>query len=211
MELPIFSLPDGGRLVVPRVLARTSVITRTVVAVPDGFALEPGDGEAADLASNANSALGSEQQQFWQGLLERLKLDDPEQRVPGPARQGYLNFMMPASGGTSWINVYRNRKLNAIGVETAFEFERRRGAGAYARRVIADDWATVRSELGGTAESTERDGRPLIVDRRTVPGLDKPELREQAYKWLAERVNTFENVLRPRVRSAAVDYEHHAE
>ena len=208
VELPIFALPDGGRLVVPRVLARTSLITRTVVAVPGGFTLEPSDEEAADLAANVNSALGSEQQQFWQGLLERLKLDDPEQRVPGPARQGYLNFMMPAPGGTSWINAYRNRKLNEIGVELLSSAN---GAGAYARRVIADDWATVKSELGGTAELTERDGRPLIVDRRTVPGLDKPEIREQAYDWLAERVNTFVNVLRPRVRSAAADYEHHAE
>ncbi|WP_343654364.1 hypothetical protein [Paraburkholderia caribensis] len=204
VELPIFALPDGGRLVVPRVLARTAVITRTVVAVPDGFALEPTDNEAAEVAAaSASSTLTSEQQQFWQGLLERLKLDDPEQRIPGPARQGYLNFMMPAPGGTSWINVYRNRKLSEVGVELLSSSN---GVGAYARRVIADDWPTVKGELGGTAELTERDGRPLIADRRVFHELDKPENREQAYKWLAERVNTFVNVLRPRVRSAAVDY-----
>jgi hypothetical protein len=207
IELPIFALPDGSRLVVPRVLVRTSVITRTVVAVPDGFVLEATDEDAADTAS-ANSALVSEQQQFWQGLLEHLKLDDPEQRVPGPARQGYLNFMMPAPGGTSWINVYRNRKLNEIGVEL---LSTGNGVGAYARRIIADDWPTVKGELKGTAELTERDGRPLIVDRRTVPGLDKPEIRAEAYEWLAERVNTFVNILRPRVRSAALDYERHPE
>jgi hypothetical protein len=209
VELPIFALPDGGRLIVPRVLARTTVIARTVVAVPDGFALEPTDEEAADAATaGASSTLNSEQQYFWQGLLERLKLDDPEQRIPGPARQGYLNFMMPAPGGTSWINVYRNRKLCEVGVEL---LSTGNGAGAYARRVIADEWPAVKSELGGTAELTERDGRPLIGDRRTFPGLDKGENREQAYGWLAERVNTFVNVLRPRVRSAAADYGQHAE
>lgn len=206
VELPIFALPDGSRLVVPRVLARTSVVTRTVVAVPEGFALELTDEEATEASLNANSGLGSEQQQFWQGLLDRLNLDDPEQRVPGAPRQGYLNFMMPAPGGTSWINVYRNRKLSEIGVELLSTAS---GAGAYARRVIADDWPTVKVELEGTAELTERDGRPLIVDRRTVPGLDTPEIREQAYEWLAERVNTFVNIMRPRVRSAAADYEQH--
>lgn len=203
VELPIFALPDGGRLVVPRVVARTTVITRTVVAVPDGFALQLTGEDASDVGASAYSALTNEQQQFWQGLLDRLKLDDPEQRVPGPARQGYLNFMMPAPGGTSWINVYRNRKLNEIGVEL---LSTANGAGAYARQVIADDWPAVKGELEGTAELTERDGRPLIVDRRTVPGLDKPEVRKAAYEWLAERVNTFVNVLRPRVRSAAADY-----
>lgn len=63
--------------------------------------------------------------------------------------------------------------------------------------------------LAGTSESTERDGRPLIADRRTFPGLDEPDLREKAYQWLVERVNTFVNVFRPRVRSVALDYEQH--
>src|SRR4051812_14351576 len=34
VELPIYALPDGSRLVAPRVLARTLVVTRTVVALP---------------------------------------------------------------------------------------------------------------------------------------------------------------------------------
>jgi hypothetical protein len=36
VELPIFVLPDGSRLVTPRVLARTGLISRTVVAMPEG-------------------------------------------------------------------------------------------------------------------------------------------------------------------------------
>ena len=39
-ELPIYAMPNGDRLVVPRVLARTTVITRSVVAVPDGYTLQ---------------------------------------------------------------------------------------------------------------------------------------------------------------------------
>jgi hypothetical protein len=40
VELPIYLLPNGDRLVVPRVLARTVLVTRNVVAVPEGYALE---------------------------------------------------------------------------------------------------------------------------------------------------------------------------
>jgi hypothetical protein len=44
VELPIYIMPNGDRLVAPRVLARTTVVTRTVVALPDGYALqEPQD------------------------------------------------------------------------------------------------------------------------------------------------------------------------
>src|SRR6202043_1333726 len=38
VELPIYFMPNGDRLVVPRVLARTTIVTRNVVAVPDGYA-----------------------------------------------------------------------------------------------------------------------------------------------------------------------------
>jgi hypothetical protein len=36
VELPIYVMPNGDRLVVPRVLARTHLIARNVVMVPDG-------------------------------------------------------------------------------------------------------------------------------------------------------------------------------
>jgi hypothetical protein len=40
VELPIYGMPNGDRLVVPRVLARTHLIARNVVAVPDGYMVE---------------------------------------------------------------------------------------------------------------------------------------------------------------------------
>src|ERR1700719_4626419 len=45
VELPIYVTPDGSRLIAPRVLARTTVITRNVVALPDGHVLAEADGE----------------------------------------------------------------------------------------------------------------------------------------------------------------------
>ncbi|MGB8417807.1 hypothetical protein [Paraburkholderia sp.] len=93
IELPIFAMPDGGRLIVPRVLARTALITRTVVAMPDGYALSQVSEDEGDADSDPDrTALADEQQQFWAGFLRLLTLDDPEQRIPKPARQGYLNF-----------------------------------------------------------------------------------------------------------------------
>ncbi|MFD2648258.1 hypothetical protein ACFSX5_10690 [Devosia albogilva] len=39
VEMPIYVMPDGQRLVVPRVLAKTAIITRNVVSVPEGTSL----------------------------------------------------------------------------------------------------------------------------------------------------------------------------
>src|SRR4029079_10170147 len=101
VELPIYKMPDGARLVVPRVLARTMVITRQVVALPDGYVVqEPEDVPATLEADHERSALGDEQQRCWAEFLADLKPDDPEQPKPRPARLGYVCFMLPAPSGS---------------------------------------------------------------------------------------------------------------
>ncbi|MGX7003208.1 hypothetical protein [Caballeronia sp. KNU42] len=210
VEMPIFAMPDGGHLIVPRILARTTVITRTVVVVPDGYTLGSVEDDTAGAELDPDRvALADEQQKFWKVFLERLELDDPEQRVPKPARQGYLNFMLPAPGGSSWLNVYRDQRRNEVGVALS---STRNSAGEHAMLAIADDWNDVSGQLGGTTEISVKDGRSRISDSRTFEGLaNSEEVREQAYAWLAERVNAFVNTLRPRVRSAVADYQNRDE
>jgi hypothetical protein len=92
-EMPIYEMPNGDRLVAPRVLARTTLVTRSVVAVPDGYTLQETDFEADD---PERSALGALQQAFWVEFLRDLKLDDPEQPKANPAKSSLISFSMPA-------------------------------------------------------------------------------------------------------------------
>lgn len=207
VELAIFDMPDGARLVTPRVLAHTHTITRTVVALPEGFAMQDEEAVAATErdVDPETASLGDARQQFWTEFLAMLKLDDPEQPIPRPPRQGYVTFTLPARGGTSWLTVYREVKNNEVGV---FLSSHRDTPGEHAMNVIAEDWDIVGPLLGGTANKTEKDGRPRIADSlRLGASLDDPQVRARAFAWLAKRTNTFINVLRPRVRSAAADYE----
>ena len=48
IELPIYQMPHGGRIVVPRVLARTTLITREVVAIPEGYVIRDGGSSDSD-------------------------------------------------------------------------------------------------------------------------------------------------------------------
>ena len=204
VELPIYLMPNGERLVAPRVLARVTVIARNVVALPDGYALDEAEDPARALEARADrNPSGVEAQRFWKEFLDGLKLDDPEQPIPSPARQGYLGFMLPAQSGSSWLTVYRNMKRGEVGVYLSSHGDT---PGDYARQAIVDDWDAVKDQLGGTAKVTEENGRSLIRDSHIFGGLDQPEVRKKAFAWLAERVNTFVNVLRPRVRSAAADF-----
>jgi hypothetical protein len=87
----------------------------------------------------------------------------------------------------------------------------RNSAGDYAMQAIVDEWGTVRDQLRGTAEMIEEDGRARIIDKRIFGKLDEPEVRKKAFAWLADRVNTFVNIMRPRVRSAAADFQSRGE
>lgn len=202
VEMPIYLLPDGSRLVVPRVLAKTATISRNVISVPEGYAVE--DMENHTTRAVAENPLNEERQKFWNEFLPYVDLDDPEQTIPKASRMGYLSFMLPAPSGSSWLTVYRDRTRNRVGV---FLSSSRNSAGEYAAQTIASDWSTIQEELGHGAELVQADGRPRIGEELQVSSLDDPAERQRAFLWLAERVNKYVNVLRPRVRSAAADYD----
>ena len=206
VELPFYVLPDGRRLVAPRVLARTNVITRNVVALPDGYGLQASEETAEAVEADPDrSALAEAQQRFWAEFLAVVRLDDPEQPIPKPARQGFLYFMLPAPGESSWLTVYRDIRKGEVGI---YAVASRNGAGDFAMQTIIDDWAAVQGQLGGSVRlKSAKDGRQYIAESITVGSLDQAEVRKQAFEWLAERVNTFVNVIRPRVRSAVADYQ----
>ena len=214
VELPVYVMPNGDRLVAPRVLARTAVVTRNVVAVPDGYSVD----EAEDPTSVAEidpgrTALGDQSQRFWTEFLDNyLKLDDPEQPKPKPARLGYISFPLPAR--TSWLTVYRAfRPDDRVGV---FLSSWRNTPGAYAMQVIVDEWkagGAIKQQLGPNVRPYKTAGGALdsIIDRLQVESLEQQEVRKKAFSWRAERVNTFVNVLRPRMRSLAADYQSRGE
>jgi hypothetical protein len=206
VELPIYVMPNGDRLVAPRVLARTALVTRNVVAVPDGYSVdEVEDPTTVAVIDPERAALGDQSQRFWTEFLDNyLKLDDPEQPKPKPARLGFITFPLPAR--VSWLTVYRSFDPDRVGI---FLSARQNTPGGYAMQRIVDDWDALKDKLGGTArlDKPARGDRDTIIDTYRVGSLDQPETRKKAFSWLAERINTFVNVLRPRMRSAAADYQ----
>src|SRR5580658_3971998 len=96
VEMAIYALPDGRRLVPPRVLARTELVTWHVVAAPEGYVVQKAEGDAveADIAESERSAIADAQQAFWAEFVSGLKLDDPEQPRPTAARQNHTSLSL---------------------------------------------------------------------------------------------------------------------
>lgn len=199
VELPIFEAPNGDRIVMPRILARTHVIRREVVAIPDGYRLVD---QEAQGDSPEPDPTATERTRFWQDFLADLELDDSEQALPRPSKLGYLAFMLPAPGGSSWITVYRDMMRDRVGLFLSCS---RDSVGHAALKRLAEELDDLRKELGEGIHIRNDGPRPLIEESRQFAPLGAEAQRTQAIVWLRERTNAFVNAFRPRVRSIADD------
>ncbi len=200
VELPIFLGNDGMRLVVPRIVARTQLLTRTVITVPDGQAVidDQSTAETADEDLDPLSRIN-----FWTEFVKDLRFDDPQQPTPKPGRQGYVSVMLPVPGGNCWLVVYRSEPKWEVGVYLSYV---REGIGARVVDHLLEDWQTIRDDLGGTVMlQVDRNERRLIRDEFRTGAWTNPTEKDRALAWLRERTNDFVNVLRPRVKAAVAD------
>ncbi|WP_375394268.1 hypothetical protein [uncultured Sphingomonas sp.] len=201
IELPVFVGDDGRRLIVPRVLARTELITRTVVTVPEGQAVQDDDiiAEQAQEDEDPLSRIN-----FWTEFVRGLHLDDPEQPPPRAGRQGYLNVMLPVPSGNAWLTVYRTEARWEVGVYLSYT---RDTIGARVVGNVVEDWPAIAGELGGTVSlHVDKMGRRLIQDSFVSGSWRLPAEKERALAWLRTRTNEFVNVLRPRIKAALADH-----
>jgi hypothetical protein len=204
VELPIYSGPDGIRLIVPRVLARTQTITRTVVAAPDGMLVsDEAESETSAPRGGPVDEMTADRLRFWTDFVNGLALDDPEQPAPKVSKQGYIWVSLPVRNGSAWLTVFRSVSDGKVGVFMSYT---RNSLGEQAVRRTVADWETIREELGGTVTLYEdKMGRPVILDELSVGSLADPANRERAMVWLRSRLNDFINALRPRIKAAVAD------
>lgn len=206
VELPIYTGSAGERLIVPRVLARTQTITRTVVAAPEGMMV--GDDLDAETSADRNASLDPmtmDRLSFWTEFVGGLKLDDPEQPAPKVSKQGYIWVSLPVRNGSAWLTVFRSVADGKVGVFMSYT---RNTIGEQVIRRVVEDWDRIREELRGTVTIYEdKMGRPVILDELVVGDLGEAVNRERAMVWLRARLNDFVNALRPRVKAAVADLD----
>lgn len=208
VELPVYRLEDGARIVVPRVLAKTQSVLRTVVEVPDGFAVRGNeDEEAQELAETPERSAGRKwrsaiRHAFWKDFLAGLRLDDPDQQRPPASMGGHVVFKFGAPGGSSWLTVYRDMRNNRVGL---FLSSNVNSVGERAAQELATYATALAEELGPGATIDFTQDRPEIADELSVLDLEDPADRTRALEWLQDRTNAFVNALRPRIRSILRD------
>lgn len=204
VEMPVFHHPNGGFIVTPRVLARTTLITRQVVSLPDGLVVE--EDEAQAIAEGLELPdLANDRQAFWAEFLSGLHLDDPEQSIPRPSKQGYMLFTLPVPQGSAWITVWRDVSASQVGLTLGWN---KGTLGETISHALMENFAQVSEDLGGASQIyTLKNGRTTISERIFVANLTDQATKEEAFKTLRSRLNHWINVLRPTIKSLVADVQ----
>lgn len=204
VEMSIFELEEGRRIVVPRVMLKTELVKRSVIELPQGLVLagdefaqaEPSDDDRQIL--NAELADPTSRIRFWQDFEAGLKFDDPEIRHPKPGRNGWISLVPPFKLKSAWMVLYRTENKNEVGVNVRFE------ADDSDRRLVdglLERWPDTLDELGGTASLSEMpNGRTMIGDAFQTGSWKIEAERQKAFDWLRARANHFANVLFPKLK-----------
>ena len=185
-EVALYAL-DGALVIHPRVIAKTVNLERSLVLVRDGTQslLRDAD-EAADSPNGREISVASLERARWWLPLESFQFDDPEQQSARFTWPNNLKAPLPIPG--LWLSAYRT-KSGQCGVFLGGRSDQLRET---TQRLLKDN---VLAELPtGTAEG--RDGLELVVVRREA---EFPTIVDEQ-RWLAETLNHFANVLRPRLK-----------
>ncbi|MEH6585218.1 MAG: DUF4268 domain-containing protein [Halioglobus sp.] len=205
VELAIFRAGEQQLLLLPRVLAKTVVIKRSVIRVQDSQIVVDVEHDAEGPVALAPKQLTEGQlfySEFWGEFAEKLSLDDKEQDWYKPGRTENFNLPMPPSGSEVWVSAFFMKSKSLIGVYLRFT------DGSYADIAYAQlkaEQQQIEEELGMAVEWTVRNGKQSII--ATLP-LDDPwnaSNRQKIQDYFSETLNTFVNVFRPRLQRISED------
>jgi hypothetical protein len=202
IECAIYDAPDGGHYVHPRVLAKTTNIPRTVyVSGSNQITESESDTEegAADDIDPDLEERRAKYRKFWEELLARVRVE-AEQPIPNPAKGWQQNYPMPKGSDCS-ISAYLIQKLFG-GVCLSLVFKKtEKGDQIYEALAAQKDEINKALAVNVTWQTTNSKNerqKSINIDKK-FPGDLLTDSREAVQGWLADYIERFISVFRPRI------------
>lgn len=200
VEVAMYEMPKGRRLVQPRILAQSAIVKRTVVSLEsEGLVAvdEDEEGSEAELSDSARFY-----RDFWKEFIDDLELDDPDQPPPNPTKSGNIFFRMPHSD--IWVALYFVQKKCRVG---AYLTAYRDSFGDRIFERLSENKNGIEEELGIPVQWTSENGRHWVGSRKEFPDLMDPTYRTEIKDFLADISNRYVNVFRHRIKRIIEDLD----
>jgi hypothetical protein len=202
IEMAIFDLPGGGRLVEPRVLAKTVELKRTILVTPNGRVVLDQHADADQEGQQVDETEDPKRKvciDFWGVFLEQLELDDQSQPVPANGT-GMANrfFPLPPTGKSwisAWIGPYGGNKA---GVYITFS---RDGEGDAAFDFLQRQQVAIDREIGLPTTWHSKSGKHFVSVERQFQDVLELAARPEIHAYLSDATNRFVNAFRHRLLS----------
>jgi len=192
IEIALYDFGKKRLAIQPRVLAETETITRqlTIVKMNGGAEAIAVDEAEDESAVVRGKAIGNKDhlRAWWQPIINQLKLDDPEQEPPFWLATNNLVLSTPFPG--IQIKAYASQSRPNMGL---FVSGPRSENVLMLQKFLKRDRASLLAELPKGTEIRPGDGSIATYE-------DSIETDDDRRAWIMKTMNTFVNVLRPRLK-----------
>lgn len=193
IEFALYSDSSNGLLIQPRVVAKTQLIERTIISLPEGVSIEtpePDEQLAVRVASD-RAPIDTASMEAWWSEIVGMHFDDPDQPE---ARYFYPNHVRaPLPWPGTWITGYRvSNSRPRVGVFVSGQ-----------RSPLAELLNTLRSYKSMLEQSLPK-GTDLTFEYGPYRNHLLSDFASEAEQkvWLKKTMNQFVNALRPVIRQA---------
>jgi hypothetical protein len=197
VEVAMFKMLSGDLLVQPRVLAKTTIIERTVIELKDERIVVQEQEPLPDTTSTDDRA--KLYQNIWGDFLAQFSLDDPSVgSSSNPSAENY--YLYPGKKSSlCWISAYFMKSKQRVGVyfrtqkstygERLFEFLRERTDEINAQLDFDVQW-----------DDSWPNGIGNIGCSLPLDNLYAESNRAEIFQFFNKRLNGFVNVLKPLIK-----------
>ena len=202
VEVAAYQLGVSQTLLLPRILAKTEVITRTVIVGSNQQPVQEVAPEV-DAPPSGPSLQAAWFQSFWEEFKSVLKLDDGTQPLPvKPPKSTNFFLAQPPAGSMAWISAYLVNTQNRAGVYLSFAKAYEKAKDVYEQ--LLDQREEIERGVGCSLKwERDSDTGKIWISTPTIPynDLNEPNERSRVINQLASDTNRMVNAFRHRLSS----------
>ncbi|MEO8198634.1 MAG: DUF4268 domain-containing protein [Thermoanaerobaculia bacterium] len=198
VEIGVYEHPNVGRLIHPRVLAKTAIIKRSIVTVEKGLVLrETGpEQEVLDEVDEEWARRSAFYLEYWTQFLKTMEIDDTSQPKANPTKTENIYFYMPPSRSLAWVSAYFAQSKKQVGVYLRLTNS---DAGKSLYDALWEQRQDIEKELGSPMTWTDRNGKYGISITMPYDDLAKPSTEDSIERFFKEWLNRFISTFRPKL------------